>query len=930
MPNTCETTAVSATTWMKGSEPQPSSAPVLEYKRNAWTLHTELEKQSSSEFGVRVKGRPGLLQELQQVCNSSKFIFCCLLKQEDITMTATQPRMKFITSMIKPRTAPNIRDWTAAEFEAAVKATKKAHFNEVLQGGFTKAYFDSDAYYPECPAASEYKHVFACFQAVLLKLLDGQPGFHPKMLVYGERHGMDPKHPETPYKISFRAWLQGYKVEYPRLSAFILSKQLGGTRDGLLDINVYKASEQLLACMGCSKGSVACKGSFVVDERVLKPVGPAQAIEAYLVQHLTGDEQELVLPPVDVSQPAIGPSAPPRNVQPPAETRLPLEVDAEHVKQVLALLKDTRWDDRGLWVKYGLALWNFGGAGLKDAWKDRSKTYAKYDEQAAEATWASFGKRAFSGTPISFGTICQHAKEDDAAGFARVQAERARHAVANSIAFALKTNGSHVALAKVVHAVLGSAYKATSASKSRAWFHFDGTRWKKHDDGQLMRDITDKVQPVFDERAKQVEAQIAAAAAAEDKERLEKLRAKYAKLANLLLDSTYRASVIREYAPLVQETGFEAKLDNNVNLLGFEDGVFDLAAGVFRPGQPDDYLTKSVGYCYPAEWQGHQADIEQFLSMILPNAEVRDYLLNLLAQKLSGACVKRVCIHTGLGGDNGKTTLFELVLQAMGEYGYKAKIQMFTGKRQDAGRADPDSAMLRGIRFLFGEEPDEGARLNIGLLKDLSGGGAFSFRLLFSNDVVSTIPQFMMHFACNKMPEIDGSDGGGRNRLNKIDYSSKFVDEASEVDEARHWYQKDICIKEKFPAWAPDLMRMLLQRYKHGFVPPVPKSVQASTSSYLDANDEYAVFKKLFVEAGAESDNVTANDVLAKWREYEVDKELCKPPNKVKLIEGLTVVLRTELVKTQMIAGVRRRNAWWGWRLREEPLEDEDEDEEED
>ncbi|KAK9823960.1 hypothetical protein WJX72_006668 [[Myrmecia] bisecta] len=189
-------------------------------------------------------------------------------------MIATQPRMKFVTSMIKPRTAPNIRDWTSTEFEAAVKGTKKPHFNEVLEGGFTKPYFDSDAYYPELPGPAEYTHVFACFQAVLLKLLDGQPGFHPNKLIFGERHGIDLKHPETPYKISFRAWLPGYKVEYPRLKAFMTSKQLGGTCDGLLDINVYKASEQLLACMGCSKGSIPYKKSFVVDERVLKPFGP--------------------------------------------------------------------------------------------------------------------------------------------------------------------------------------------------------------------------------------------------------------------------------------------------------------------------------------------------------------------------------------------------------------------------------------------------------------------------------------------------------------------------------------------------------------------------------------------------------------------------------------------------------------------------------
>ena len=68
--------------------------------------------------------------------------------------------------------------------------------------------------------------------------------------------------------------------------------------------------------------------------------------------------------------------------------------------------------------------------------------------------------------------------------------------------FALQTGGSHVAVAKVLHAVLGADYRATSASASRAWFCFDGTRWRKHDDGQVLRDITDRVQPVFQDLAR--------------------------------------------------------------------------------------------------------------------------------------------------------------------------------------------------------------------------------------------------------------------------------------------------------------------------------------------------------------------------------------------------------------------------------------------
>jgi hypothetical protein len=43
-----------------------------------------------------------------------------------------------------------------------------------------------------------------------------------------------------------------------------------------------------------------------------------------------------------------------------------------------------------------------------------------------------------------------------------------------------------------------------------------------------------------------------------------------------------------------------------------------------------------------------------------------------------------------------------------------------------------DSALLHGTRFVIAEEPDEGVRLNIDLMKDVSGRGAFSFRRLLA------------------------------------------------------------------------------------------------------------------------------------------------------------------------------------------------------
>ena len=452
------------------------------------------------------------------------------------------------------------------------------------------------------------------------------------------------------------------------------------------------------------------------------------------------------------------------------------QIDVGYVRDVAALLKPHRWEGYEQWIDYGIALKNSGGDLLKAVWKDCSKVSSDYNEEVADKKWAGFCQRDsnFNGKRISFGTVCRHAKEDDREGFA--QKQLAGRSVQHRISFALQTGGSHVAVAKVMCAVLGEQYKATSATKGRVWSRFDGTRWKSDDDGQVLRDLTNMVYPLFMKEVSLAEQQVSGTEDLVQKEQWAKSRVLCAKVAKSLLDSNYRRSVIKEFTPLVQDSNFQARLDDNVNLLGFEDCVYDLATKEARAGRPEDYLSKSVGYPYPRESKDFEADIEAFLCKISPDPEVRNYLLDLLAQKLCGTCVKRVCIHTIIGADNGKTTVFEFLLEAMGEYGYKAKVQMFTRARPDANRADPELARLVGIRLLFVEEPDDGAWWNIQLLKEWSGGGTFSYRLNFENEIRVAPVQFMMHFACNDMIEVNGSDGGARNRLNKIDYRSRFVD----------------------------------------------------------------------------------------------------------------------------------------------------------
>ena len=68
-------------------------------------------------------------------------------------------------------------------------------------------------------------------------------------------------------------------------------------------------------------------------------------------------------------------------------------------------------------------------------------------------------------------------------------------------------------------------------------------------------------------------------------------------MANLKLPNL-SDDVIKECRELFLQEKFEEKLDNNLYLVGFENGVYDLSKGEFRDGTPDDYISLSTNIEY--------------------------------------------------------------------------------------------------------------------------------------------------------------------------------------------------------------------------------------------------------------------------------------------------------------------------------------------
>ena len=93
-------------------------------------------------------------------------------------------------------------------------------------------------------------------------------------------------------------------------------------------------------------------------------------------------------------------------------------------------------------------------------------------------------------------------------------------------------------------------------------------------------------------------------------------------------DTTMKNNIITELIDIYTvkknpKKDFCKKLDKNYNILGFENGVYDLKENKFREGTREDYITMSVGYNYKSDYSDNRKNLINFLEDILPNKEER-------------------------------------------------------------------------------------------------------------------------------------------------------------------------------------------------------------------------------------------------------------------------------------------------------------------
>ena len=229
---------------------------------------------------------------------------------------------------------------------------------------------------------------------------------------------------------------------------------------------------------------------------------------------------------------------------------------------------------------------------------------------------------------------------------------------------------------------------------------------------------------------------------------------------------------VQHYVPITPN-----KLDRNKLLLNTPDGVIDLQSFEISPCSPDYYVTKSTSV---SRREGAECPLwMHFLNEIFGgNGELIRYVQKAAGYSLSGLTDEQCAFFCYGTGRNGKTTFLDIIRCIAGDYASNIQPETLMIRSTNSA-ANSDIARLKGARFVTSVEPNEGVRLNEGLLKQLTGDDVVTARKLYG-DEFEFKPEFKLWMATNHKPIIRGTDTGIWRRIHLIPFTVQIPEK--EVD----------------------------------------------------------------------------------------------------------------------------------------------------
>lgn len=349
------------------------------------------------------------------------------------------------------------------------------------------------------------------------------------------------------------------------------------------------------------------------------------------------------------------------------------------------------------------------------------------------------------------------------------------------------------------------------------WLCWDGKRW-----------YPDDLTPVA--LAKRTARTLAREASMSDMERVDKI------IQDLLKGGAVSAMISLARSSL--KVSFK-DIDADPWLFNCNNGTINLKTGELQPHRQEDLITKLSPVAYDPDAKCPLYD--KFVEECQPNPEIRAYL-----DRFDGYCLTGVIAEHALPiqhgrGRNGKGVRGNLKMAVMGDYAIQVPTELLMEKKNDAHPTE--RAMLRGVRYAAATETEEDRKLNVALVKQLTGGDPISGRFM-RQDFFTFWPTHKIDLKTNHKPVIRETKDAIWLRVQLVPWTVSFAGREDESLEKK--------LTKELPGILARMIRGCLEWQRIGLSPP--EAVKAATLEFRSEMDRLGEF----IEEVCVTDNINA------------------------------------------------------------------------
>ena len=312
-----------------------------------------------------------------------------------------------------------------------------------------------------------------------------------------------------------------------------------------------------------------------------------------------------------------------------------------------------------------------------------------------------------------------------------------------------------IALSRIFADCLKDVVRYNATAKK--WMYYDGIKWSNDADRMSVEWLAKEF----------YDAITIASMDIENETNKEHIRKKISRLNNRTVRMQMIEDAKSDYS--VRESDF----NKNPDLFNCQNCVIDLSTGKTIPHSPELMLSKVAAVEYRPE--NVSQEFERFLKGIMMNdQEAIDYLQTILGYALNGTSEREEAyIFYGSTTRNGKSTLLDTIRHLFGDYGLNVQPETLAMKAKDSRNASGDIARLDGCRLVQMPEPPKNMKLDVALLKQMTGNDVLTARRLYESDFEFK-PVFKLFINTNYLPVVVDDTLFESGRIKVIPFNRQF------------------------------------------------------------------------------------------------------------------------------------------------------------